>query len=115
MSRLRSEIRHEPVRIEPAADGCGCCVTPVDTDLTSCERVRNLFLWTRRLIRQGGRLIIIDLKHVDHADTKLIACLVALHQAARPASVRLEVLASGAVQRVVEFCRLEWLVKSTSS
>ncbi len=80
-----------------------------DADMTSSDRVHELFNECRRVLRQGIRHVVIDLHNVRLADTKLLACIVALYQMARSASVRLEVCLSNAVLDVARVCRLEWL------
>jgi hypothetical protein len=78
-------------------------------DMTSADRVHDLFMRFRGLVRRGARHVIIDLREVDAADTKLVACLVALQRMAIAASVRLELCLSRRVRDVAGICRLEWL------
>jgi len=78
--------------------------------MTSSDRVHELFDQCRRLLRSGIRHVVIDLHNVRLADTKLLACIVALYQMARSASVHLEVCLSNAVLDLARVCRLEWLV-----
>ena len=54
--------------------------------------------------------MIIDLRQVESADTKLMACLVAVSQLARASSVRVELWSSTAVLDMMEFCKLRWLL-----
>ena len=79
------------------------------SDMTSSDMVRDLFNRCRRLLRHGAQRVIIDLQCVQAADTKLLACLIALHRLARSASARLELCMSSAVLDVARICRLEWL------
>lgn len=82
------------------------------SDMTSCEQIRQLFVRCRRIIGEGNA-IVLDLNNVDQADTKLMACLVAVYQLARASSVRMELCPSMAVRDVVEVCRLGWLLEQT--
>jgi len=86
-------------------------VVVADSDMTSCERVRDLFNRCRRMLRNGARHVVIDLHGVTVADTKIVACLVALHRLARSVSARLEVSLSQAIIEVARICRLERLVQ----
>ena len=80
-----------------------------DADMTSSDRVHELFKQCRRVLRQGIGHVVIDLHNVRCADTKLLACIIALYQLARSASVRLEICLSNAVLDLARVCRLEWL------
>jgi anti-anti-sigma regulatory factor len=85
-------------------------VVQTEADMTCCEHIRQLFIQSRRTIRGGAKRLMIDLRHVEQADTKLIACLVVVYQIARSWSAQLELRSSPAVRRIAEICRLEgWL------
>ena len=88
-------------------------------DMTSCEQVGLLFQRCRRTIVAGGvaagrRSITLDLREVAKADTKLVACLVAVYQLSTESSVRLEMRASRVVLDLFELCRLQRLIDQTA-
>jgi hypothetical protein len=84
-------------------------------DMTVADHVGDLFGRAGVAIKAGASCVIIDLHDVDAADTKLIACLVALYQLARCGSGRLELRLSQAVINVAEVCRLDaWLRRLAS-
>ena len=85
------------------------------TDFTCGDHVLKLFEQCRRHFREGGRHVVIDLHSVTRADTKIVACLVALYQIARAASGKLEVCLSQAVVEIASICRLDALVRELSS
>ena len=89
-------------------------VVVVASDMTSSDRVRDLFNRCQRLLRKGARRVVIDLHEVKAADTKLVACLVALHRLANATSARLELCLSSAVIEVARICRLEWLAQNST-
>lgn len=109
----RSLINHAARRDEDSravamnAAGAPRCITVDATDLTCGDHVLELFNLCRRAFREGGRHVVIDLHSVTRADTKIIACLIALYQLARSASVRLEVCLSQAVVEIAGVCRLD--------
>lgn len=94
----------------PAAPARACCLTVAATDMTCSERVRDLFERCQRVLEEGGVHIVIDLKAVTIADTKIVACLVALYQLARGTSARLEVCGSPSVCEIASICRLDRLM-----
>lgn len=108
----RAKMRGQSMGI--AAMAATCCIAADSSDMTSCEQVGQFFEKVRKLIDPKTQCIVIDLQQVDRADTKLLACLVALYQLAARSSVRLEVFESVAVHRVVDFCRLGWLMERTT-
>ena len=88
-------------------------------DMTSCEQVGQLFQRCRRTIIAAGiaagrRSVTLDLLEVAKADTKLVACLVAVYQLSKDSSVRLEMRASRTVLELVELCRLQRLIDQTA-
>lgn len=85
-------------------------------DMTSVEQVRLLLNCCRQVIALSPRrAILLDLRDVVRADTKLIACLVVIVQLARRASVRIDLRGSRAVADLAAVCRLPWLVSGTAS
>lgn len=92
-----------------------CRITVESADMTSDDRVHDLFDRSRLALRKGARHVIIDLDSVVLADTKLVACLVALYQIARSGAARLEVRLSCAVMEIARICRLETLVTEMES
>lgn len=77
--------------------------------MTDSDCVHALFDRCESMIRKGVRHVVIDLHEVETADTKLLACIVAIYQLARSASARLELSLSNAVRDLARICRLEWL------
>jgi anti-anti-sigma regulatory factor len=104
-----------PARLDARDDdsGKGVVLAP-DADMTSSDRVRDLFNGCRRLLRRGVTHVVIDLQAVTAADTKLLACLVALLRLARSASAHLEICLSSAVLDVARVCRMEWLAEKSA-
>jgi hypothetical protein len=88
-----------------------CRIVIDASDMTCDDRVHDLFTRCRRAFRAGMRHVVIDLHAVTIADTKLVACLVAIHRMARGASVRLEASLSSAVLEITRICRLERLAR----
>ena len=60
------------------------------------------------------REVMLDLSEVAKADTKLMACLVALYQHARERQVAMRLQASPAVTEMAKVCRLNWLIERTA-
>jgi ABC-type transporter Mla MlaB component len=101
-------------RVKSADDLKPLVIRPVG-DMTSCEQVGVLFQRCRRVIGEAGRrAVVLDLLDVGQADTKLVACLVAVYQMSRDSSVRLEMRASRVVLDLFELCRLQRLVDQTA-
>jgi ABC-type transporter Mla MlaB component len=80
-------------------------------DMTGCDSIRGFFVRCARSIDDGCEALVIDLNQVDRADTKLMACLVAVFQHARASSVKVELWSSQAVLDMIEFCKLRWLLE----
>jgi hypothetical protein len=95
----------------PKQAGVEECVVAGAADMTSSERVHELFNRCRGLLRQNAQRVVIDLQHVTLADTKLVACLVVLRRMAASAPGRLEICCSSAVIEIARVCRLEWLTQ----
>ena len=85
-------------RVPPRAGQAALLIAP--RDMTDSDRVAELFHRCERALEQGIRRVVIDLKSVETADTKLLACIVAIYQMARSAMVRLELSLSNAVREV---------------
>lgn len=85
-------------------------IVEAQADMTSCENIRRLFIAGRRAIRAGPASLSIDMRRVDLADTKLIACLVVLYQIARSWNVPLALHPSAPVLEVGSMCRLDWWI-----
>ena len=83
--------------------------------MTSCEQIRVLSLKCAKAIGENHRSVVVDLAHVQTADTKLIACLVNIYQLAMSSSVKLELRPSASVMELARFCRLEWLIENTAA
>jgi ABC-type transporter Mla MlaB component len=80
-------------------------------DMTDCDSIRGFFVRCARSIDDGCDSLVIDLNQVQRADTKLMACLIAVFQHARAASVKVELWSSDAVLDMIEFCKLRWLLE----
>jgi hypothetical protein len=78
--------------------------------MTRCEAIRALSQRCRRSLRRNPAELVIDLRAVRAADTKLAACLVSVYRAARASAARLEILPSPAVVNVLTVCRLQRLI-----
>jgi len=76
-------------------------------DMTSGERVGELFNCALDVLRERPPQVLIDLHGVTAADTKLLACIIALYRLALEMSVQLEVCVSNAVMEITRICRLE--------
>ena len=107
----RGEIDNLAARSKALAP---CRITVDTTDLTCGDRVLELFDLCRGAFRDGGRHVVIDLHSVTRADTKIVACLIALYQIAKAASAKLEVCLSQAVVEIAQVCRLDTLVRELS-
>jgi ABC-type transporter Mla MlaB component len=103
MSRCSEQSQGQPSGVIKAA-----------TDMTSCDQLRQLYGCCGQMLRQGAKRLILDLKSVAQADTKLMACLVAIYRLARGCAARVEFCPSPAVLQVVQVCKLEWLMERTS-
>ena len=79
--------------------------------MTACDSIGALFTRCSKSIHDNAGVLVIDLGRVEHADTKLMACLVAVHQKARASSIRVELWSSKAVLDMIEFCKLRWLLE----
>ncbi len=82
--------------------------------MTSCDRVRQLFMRYHHAAGSGNRSMRIDLRKVQAADTKLMACLVAVYRLAKSDSIQLELSPSSTVRNLAEVCRLDWLIEHTA-
>jgi anti-anti-sigma regulatory factor len=125
-----AQAAHAPQGSEKCESGGGelPAVVMAAPDMTSCEQICQLLVGCLRAMRLHNpsnrqsigrepgrpRSMLIDLRNVTQADTKLAACLVAVYQTARESSVRLELAASKAVLDTVEVCRLGWLIERTT-
>jgi ABC-type transporter Mla MlaB component len=82
-----------------------------DADLTDSEAVRRLHMRGRAMLaRPNVRRLRIDLRHVAAADSKVVACLVALHRLARSRNAAMDVSIAPALRDVFVLFRLERLV-----
>lgn len=102
------------VQCGDAARADAPCVIGAEADMTSCDRVRQLFMRCRHAAGNGSRSMLIDLRKVQAADTKLMACLVVVYRLAKSNSIRLEFSPSSAVRNLAEVCRLDWLIERTA-
>ena len=82
-------------------------VRPDGVDMTQCDQVRSLFSRCRNYVERGRGRLVIDLRGIDNADTKLAACLVAIFRLARSTSVRVELMLSEIAWNVLSLCRLD--------
>jgi len=109
--QIQRASSHGSAPLAEQSSVAACRITVDVPDMTCWERVVDLFNRCRSVFRGGIRYLVIDLHAVTSADTKLIACLVAIHRMARAASVRLEVTLSQAVLEMTRLCRLERLAR----
>jgi ABC-type transporter Mla MlaB component len=82
-------------------------LAPGRVDLSGPADVQALFEVCRRRLARGDEPLELDLTGVLDADTKLLACLVALHRAARVAGRRLTVRVSPVIEQWVRVCKLD--------
>jgi len=98
-----------------SANSANSLVIRLAGDLTSCDDVGQFFQRCHGIIAAAGRRsITLDLLEVVKADTKLVACLVAVYQLAKDSSVRLEMRVSRTVRELFELCRLQRFIDQTA-
>ena len=87
------------------------------SDMTGSDDVLSLFVRCRdSLDTRGGppaTALVVDLRLVRAADTKLAACLVAIFRVADAAHVPVETRCSPLVEELLKLCRLERLAAPT--
>ena len=74
--------------------------------MTQCDEVRALLASCRDYLEHGEGRLVIDLRTITDADTKLAACLVAIFRLARASDVRIELMLSDVAWNVLTICRL---------
>ena len=104
--------RHRSVRARCDGDGHTALVRG-EIDMTGCEQVRVFLRQCRRAIAEDCRGLSLDLSEVRIADSKLVACLVLIRQAAQRDHVGVSVTASDAVQNLIGLYRLDRLLSSS--
>lgn len=83
----------------------------VEVDLTDSEAIRRLHGRARAMLaRPNVKRLSIDLRTVASADSKLVACLVALHRLARSRNAAMDVRIAPALRDVFVLFRLERLL-----
>lgn len=78
---------------------------------TAVESVRRQCLGN---VTPGRRRVVLDLQHVEHIDTKFIACLVCLRRTADAAGVALELRLSPRVRDWLELCQAGHLFRPSA-
>lgn len=76
-------------------------------DLSDWRAVQQLHSHCETLVQPGGQRVVLNLASVDHADTKLVASLVALARRAQSAQVPFEIRPSSRLWHWITLCRVE--------
>ena len=76
-------------------------------DLSDWRAVQRLHRHCETLVQPGRQRVVLNLASVDHADTKLVASLVALAQRAQSAQVHFEIRPSSRLCHWIALCRVE--------
>ncbi len=76
-------------------------------DLSDWRAVQRLHSQCETLVQPGRQRVVLNLVSVDHADTKLVASLVALAQRAQSAQVPFEIRPSSRLWHWIALCRVE--------
>jgi ABC-type transporter Mla MlaB component len=84
-------------------------------DMTACDAIAWFLDRCARIIGDRPHALQIDLRIVQHVDTKFMASLVAVYQLARRSSVRIELRASQSVLELMEFCKLRAMLGELTS
>ena len=83
--------------------------------MTGCEQVRVFLRRCRRALASDCPELSLDLSEVRIADSKLLACLVLVRQAAERDRVGVNVTASSAVRNLIGIYRLGRLLGDCDS
>ena len=81
-----------------------------DCNFVDAERVDRLHALLAGVMTPETRTVILDLRDMKRADTKLMAGLVAAVRRARKCGVRIVVYPSPAIRNLIEMCRLEQVI-----
>lgn len=95
-------------------DATATRIVHLDGDLrsgTAIESVRRQCLGD---MTPGRRRVVLDLQHVEHIDTKFIACLVCLRRTADAAGVALELRLSARVRDWLDLCQAGHLFRPSA-
>ncbi len=76
-------------------------------DLSDWRDVQRLHSHCETLVQPGRQRVVLNLASVDHADTKLVASLVALARRAQSAQVPFEIRPSSRLWHWIALCRVE--------
>ncbi len=76
-------------------------------DLSDWRAVQRLHSHCETLVQPGRQRVVLNLASVDHADTKLVASLVALARRAQSAQVPFEIRPSSRLWHWIALCRVE--------
>lgn len=85
------------------------------TDMTSCDQVRVFLRQCRRAIATDCDGLSLDLSEVKIADSKLVACLVLVRQAAHRDHVKVSLNASEIVRDLIGLYRLDPVLSASMS
>jgi hypothetical protein len=104
--------------VSPAGDAI--FVIRAGADLTDDARIGDLLRCCsgeieRTALRGGRSRLLIDLAATDHANSKLIACMIMVVRNARQRGVQVELKLSPMVQHWLKICRLDWLAQPTTA
>ena len=97
-------------RLPCAVGGSTAVVIRAGSDLTGEDESGSLFRSARdAMCERPAPTVLLDLRSVRRADTKLVAFLVELHRLGRKHGATIELLPSAPVFDVLKICRLECL------
>ncbi len=124
LSRLRERLMHlsgigrvtgwspeattrAPSLLSTSLDALETQVMFVRGDLSDWRAVQRLHSHCETLVQPGRQRVVLNLASVDHADTKLVASLVALARRAQSAQVPFEIRPSSRLSHWIALCRVE--------
>jgi len=89
-------------------------VLAIGGDLRNVDIIRLFWTEAIELLNEKPHVVWINLKGVRYADTKLIACIVALLRRAEEQGIQLFIVGSNAVQEVMRLCKIPKIKNFTS-
>ena len=95
----------------PVRDGARTRVLTLSGDLTDGQAVREFHQLCEKLVQPGRRRVVLDLRRVSHADTKLVASLVVVLRRAQAAGVTFELHVSPHVGEWIALCQVGRLLR----
>ena len=113
----RGERKHvaSPVDRRKRVTTCepSTAIIPAPSDMTDWKSIRDLQQRCESSLRQPRRRVVLDLRSVTGADSKLIAYLVFAVRKAAAKPRRLEIRPSRSVRSWAAVCRVEDLLRSS--